>query len=185
GQRQYCWICRQSSVCARRGRAGTGDHLIYLPSKAAASTTRLLPSVAWSTQAGGIWTASLRTCVREAMSKAGTSMLTAPAMRIDFRLRPLREIAPWHNAAGSNPHLTWFGLTDGWYWISVDGAELFRYSQTVLDTRAHEKRGEPWLIRMGGLPYVDYQVAQLWGDLLDGVPDVLAPIPPRLARALG
>jgi len=106
-------------------------------------------------------------------------------MRIDFRLRPLREIAPWHNAAGSNPHLTWFGLTDGWYWISVDGAELFRYSQTVLDTRAHEKRGEPWLIRMGGLPYVDYQVAQLWGDLLDGLPDVLAPIPPRLARALG
>jgi hypothetical protein len=44
--------------------------------------------------------------------------------------------------------------------------------------------GEEWLARMGGLPYVDYQVAQLWGDLLALLPDALTPIPSRLAYAL-
>jgi hypothetical protein len=110
--------------------------------------------------------------------------LTTSALHVDFRLRPLREIAPWHNADGSNPHLDWFGLTDGWYWIEVGEVELFRYSQAVLDKWAWEAGGEPWFAQKGGLPYLDYQVAQLWGDLLGFLPDVLAPVPPRLALAV-
>jgi hypothetical protein len=105
-------------------------------------------------------------------------------MRVDFRLRALGEIAPWHDAGGSNPHLGWFGLTDGWYWIALGEVELFRYSRTILDKWNQEAGGEQWLARMGGLPYVDYHVAQLWSDLLAFLPDVLAPVPPRLAQAL-
>jgi hypothetical protein len=105
-------------------------------------------------------------------------------MHVEFRLRPLREIAPWHDADGSHPHLSWFGLTDGWYWIAVGEVELFRYSRAVLDKWTQEVGGEPWFAQMGGLPYVDYQVAQLWSDLLGFLPDVLAPVPPRLAVAL-
>lgn len=110
--------------------------------------------------------------------------MTASTVHFDFRLRPLREIAPWHDADGSNPHLGWFGLTDGWYWIKVGEVELFRYSRAILDKKAQEAGGESWFARKGGLPYVDYQVAQLWSDLLWFLPDVLAPIPPRLSFAL-
>lgn len=110
--------------------------------------------------------------------------MTALNVHVDFRLRPLREIAPWHDADGSNPHLGWFGLTDGWYWIAVGDVELFRYSRAVLTHWAREAGGEPWFARMGGLPYVDYQVAQLWSDLLWILPDALVPIPPPLAVTL-
>ena len=110
--------------------------------------------------------------------------MTALNMRIDFRLRPLGEITPWRDADGSNPYLGWFGLTDGWYWIAVGNVELFRYSRAILAHWVREAGGEPWIARMGGLPYVDYQVAQLWSDLLWFLPDVLAPVPPQLAVAL-
>jgi hypothetical protein len=105
-------------------------------------------------------------------------------MRFDFRLRPLDDIAPFHDADGSNPHLGWYGLTDGWYWIEVEGAELFRYSRAVLDNWALQDQDKRWLARMKGLPYVDYAVAKLWGDVLDFLPDVLEPVPPQLAHAL-
>jgi hypothetical protein len=110
--------------------------------------------------------------------------MTVAALSIDFRLRPLREIYPWHDADGSNPHLGWFGLTDGWYWLKVGEVELFRYSRAVLDTWASTAQGAQRLSCLGGLSYVDYQVAQFWGDLLGFLPDVLAPVPPRLVFAL-
>jgi hypothetical protein len=110
--------------------------------------------------------------------------VTAADVRVDFRLRAVREIAPWHDADGANPHLGWFGLSDGWYWIEIGDVELFRYSRAVLDTWAQEAGAERWFARMGGLSYVDYQVAQLWGDLLGFLPDVLSPVPRRLALAL-
>ena len=110
--------------------------------------------------------------------------MTALNVHVEFRLRSLREIAPWHDADGSHPHLGWFGLTDGWYWVAVGDVELFRYSPAVLAHWAKEAGGEPGFARMGGLPYVDYQVAQLWSDLLWFLPDVFAPIPSPLAVAL-
>jgi hypothetical protein len=110
--------------------------------------------------------------------------MSAATMRIEFRLRALGEIAPWHDADGSNPHLGWFGLSDGWYWITLGEVELFRYSQAILDKWAQEAGDELWYARMHGLPYLDYHVAQLWGDLIDFLPDVLAPVPLRLAQAL-
>lgn len=105
-------------------------------------------------------------------------------MCVDFRLRPLRDIAPWHDADGSNPYLGWFGLTDGWYWITVGEVELFRYSRAVLDKWTKEAGGALWFAQMGSLPYVNYQVAQLWSDILWFFPAVLAPVPPPLAVAL-
>jgi hypothetical protein len=118
-----------------------------------------------------------------AMRAKGLRMSTA-TMRIEFRMRALGEIAPWRDGDGSNPHLGWFGLTDGWYWIALGEVELFRYSQAVLSKWAQEAGDEMWFARTGGLPYVDYHVAQLWDDLLAFLPDVLAPVPPRLAQAL-
>ena len=39
-----------------------------------------------------------------------------------FRLRELSAIQPWGQAKG-DPFLFWFGLTDGWYWLTTTIAD--------------------------------------------------------------
>lgn len=110
-----------------------------------------------------------------------------------FELRLLRDVMAWGPASPNDarredwerrPHVNWYGLMDGWYWIDAGGAELLRYSQAELDTVARLYPGELWVARNVGVPYVDYQVAQFWQDVIDIVPDVLEPIPTWLARTL-
>lgn len=72
----------------------------------------------------------------------------------NFELRPVHAITPW---GGESPTLSWFGLSDGWYWLELGGQEIFR-------ARAVEP-GEP--------PYADYQVVRLWEDVLELFPAVL------------
>ncbi len=84
-----------------------------------------------------------------------------------FELRKIEEIAPWNQ--GSRPSLSWFGLSDGWYWIVLGGQELFR----LRDGSDQD-----------AIPYVDYQVVRLWEDVLDLLPEVLAPIPEDIAAHL-
>ncbi|MGW4830343.1 DUF5984 family protein [Amycolatopsis japonica] len=81
-------------------------------------------------------------------------------IRFHFRLRPLADVETWGDR---HPH--WFGLTDGWYWIDVNGHKLFHHpSNTVA--------GKP--------APVDYYVARLWEDLLEMLPSVLEPVPADL-----
>lgn len=105
-------------------------------------------------------------------------------MLFHFHLRPMPDIAPWHDAGGGNPQLGWFGLTDGWYWINAGGVELFRYSKVLLQRHPPEPLGEVWYAGPAGLPYVDYQVAQFWSDVLGMLPDVREPVPLWLAQVL-
>lgn len=103
-------------------------------------------------------------------------------LHFHFQLRQLADIEPWRGADGSHPHLGWFGLSDGWYWIEAGSAELFRYSRPLVDKWKSEYSGEPW---MEALPYVDYQVVRLWEDILEILPAALEPIPLPLTRMLG
>ncbi|MGW2278218.1 DUF5984 family protein [Streptomyces sp. NPDC001770] len=94
----------------------------------------------------------------------------APAIRFRFGLTPLDELAPWGE---ERPVRHWFGLTDGWYCVDLDGHEVLRYSaRTVAELR---KDGVP------PHPYVDYYVARLWEDLLAIVSDAMEPVPGDLA----
>ncbi|WSK39909.1 DUF5984 family protein [Micromonospora maris] len=68
--------------------------------------------------------------------------------------------------------LHWFGLTDGWYWIDLNGHELLRYSDHTM-RHLHADGYE-------GMPYVDYYVVRLWEDLLQALPAVLEPVPADL-----
>lgn len=99
----------------------------------------------------------------------------------NFQLRPLSEIKPWGKAPDS--HLSWFGLTDGWYWIDTGDAELFRYSPSIIQ---HWQRIGNW--KSGPSSdldiYVDYDVVRLWEDILDLLPAVLEPIPAQVAARL-
>lgn len=80
----------------------------------------------------------------------------------NFELLPIEEIEPWGKA--ENPNLHWFGLSDGRYWLTIDGHDLFRYQQDAPDVAE----------------YVEYQVVRLWEDVLEILPAVLDPIPPDL-----
>ncbi|MFC3499978.1 DUF5984 family protein [Micromonospora krabiensis] len=93
----------------------------------------------------------------------------APRIRFRFELRPLAQVHPWGRERRT---LHWFGLTDGWYWIELNGHELLRYSdQTV---RRRQTDGYE------GMPYADYYVVRLWEDLLQLLPAVLEPVPTDL-----
>ncbi|WP_307853190.1 DUF5984 family protein [Kitasatospora sp. RG8] len=96
---------------------------------------------------------------------------TEPAIRFRFGLTPLDKVRPW---GAERPVLHWFGLTDGWYCIDLDGHEVLRYSEhTVRELRSDSDGGQP-------CPYVDYYVVRLWEDVIELVSKAMEPVPPDL-----
>lgn len=93
-------------------------------------------------------------------------------IRFRFRLRPVAEVAPWGH--GPDRRLHWFGLTDGWYWIDIDGMELLRYAPQMLQ----EQGGDG---PTASNPYADYYVVRLWEDVLGLLRQVMEPVPDDLA----
>ena len=85
----------------------------------------------------------------------------------NFHLRDLKEIQPW----GGN-RLSWFGLTDGVYYMQVGTQKLFESSQEILKYWKEEYPQTDFT-----QPYVDYQIVRLYEDLLNILPSVLEPIP--------
>lgn len=81
-------------------------------------------------------------------------------IRFHFRLRPLADVETWGDRG-----LHWFGLTDGWYWIEVDGYKLFHHPSNA-------DSGQP--------SPVDYYVVRLWEDVQEVLPSVLEPVPADL-----
>lgn len=85
----------------------------------------------------------------------------------NFALRPLADIQPWRSAGG--PSLSWFGLSDGWFWIALSGQEILHVDGVMT---------------AGDMPYVDYQVVRLWEDLITMLPAVLTKVPNDIAERL-
>ncbi len=85
------------------------------------------------------------------------------------------EISPLKERPMEERHISWYTLTDGWYWIDVGTTRLFWYTPQVA-----EQLEAPRLAN--GLA-VDYYVARLWADLLELLPALLEPLPlPLLQR---
>jgi len=89
----------------------------------------------------------------------------------NYRLRDLRDVQPCTDSDGSN-FLSWYGLSDGWYWLKCGGDELFRATPEIL---AH------WKIPSDAR-YCDYQIAKLWEDILQMLPEILDPVPADLTK---
>jgi hypothetical protein len=87
-------------------------------------------------------------------------------LRFRFSLMPVEDIEPW--SRDGKPLLHWYGLSGGWYWLEIDGQELFRTAD-----------GQP-----AQPPYVEYNVARLWEDILQITPDVLTEVPADIALHL-
>ncbi len=66
-------------------------------------------------------------------------------------------------------------MTDGLFWIEVDGSELFRYSNVF---HSHILREYPSSVAS---PYEDYQVARYWEDLVQLARTVMDPVPEDIA----
>jgi hypothetical protein len=97
-------------------------------------------------------------------------------MLFNFKLVPVREITPW----GTPPKLSlsWFGLTDGYYFMQVGTDTLFEYTDEIVRHRNEHYPGST------ANNYVDYQVVRLWEDVLQMLPAVLTPLPDRLQARL-
>lgn len=100
-------------------------------------------------------------------------------MLFNFHLCPFNQISPWGKPGDLSLH--WYGLSFGYYWLDAGAVELLRYNPALVDLWARKYPGANWLPDM---PYVDYQVARLWDDVIEILPAVLEPVPLRLARAL-
>ncbi|WP_222432773.1 DUF5984 family protein [Caenimonas sedimenti] len=87
-------------------------------------------------------------------------------MLINFTLVPVQEVAPWGTPGDLS--LSWFGLTDGQYWLEAGSSVLFEYSKYA---RSH-----------GSKQYCDYQVVRLYEDLTDMLPSILEPVPTSLVQ---
>jgi hypothetical protein len=93
-------------------------------------------------------------------------------LRFCFELAPLERVMVWGADRGER-RLHWFGLTDGYYWVELNGWEFYRYDDRTLSLWAADGHNPP-------RPYVDYPVVRLWEDLLEIVPEVLVPVPDDL-----
>lgn len=80
---------------------------------------------------------------------------------------------------GTNPSLSWFGLTDGWFWIEAGEQELFRYTAEVQHYGQHYPG-----TALPVLPHEDYQVARYWEDLLEMITAILDPVPDDIAARI-
>jgi len=83
-------------------------------------------------------------------------------MIFNFSLVSVEQVQPWGEA--NDKSLSWFGLTDGQYWIEVGNKKLFEYSDSFLQ-------------KQGGTRYCDYQIARLYEDILTITPYALETIP--------
>lgn len=92
---------------------------------------------------------------------------------VDFALRPLTEVTPWRRPDDPEErHLSWFGLTDGWYAIDAKDGRLFQYTQEMM-----QHLNPKFDSRAACSDWVDYQVVRLYEDLLEMLPDVLSEVP--------
>jgi hypothetical protein len=89
-------------------------------------------------------------------------------MLINFTLEPVEKIQPWGSPGDLS--LSWFGLTDGQYWIQAGESTLLEYSEHAQG--------------FGATRYCNYQVVRLYEDLMDMLPFILEPVPAHLVQYL-
>lgn len=83
---------------------------------------------------------------------------------INFKLRHPDNIIPWDDNPGTSMH--WFGLTEGEYWLDVNKATLYEYTNEVLT---------------GGdgndATHVEYQIVRLMEDWAGLFESIAEPVP--------
>lgn len=81
----------------------------------------------------------------------------------DFKLLPT-------DVAIKQSGLTWFWLTDGFYWINIENQRLFELTDEVLSYWGVETSNN-------AEKCMSYQVVRLWEDMLEILPTIIRPVP--------
>lgn len=84
---------------------------------------------------------------------------------LQYKLKNYKEINPWGNEGQLS--LSWFALTDSYYWFDFSGLRFPQYSEAILKKFNQEQ----------SLPYVDYHFARIFSDLYDILKYVTVPVP--------
>lgn len=100
-------------------------------------------------------------------------------IRFEFWLRPLSEVEPWESNGRKTLH--WYGLTDGFYRITVGGNELFEHHAALYEALGWQTPSTP----AGFEHAANYPVARLFQDL-GGIASTVEsdPVPEGVARFL-
>lgn len=70
--------------------------------------------------------------------------------------------------------LSWFWLTDGYYWMTIQNSKLFENThEQLLDW---EKEGYPYPMT-DAAKCMGYQVVRFWEDLIEILPTIVEPVP--------
>lgn len=77
--------------------------------------------------------------------------------------------------------LSWFWLTDGFYWMNIDGQKLFENSEEALCY--WEKEGYTYP-KHDYQKCMDYQVVRLWEDMIEILPTIIQPVPKEFHQLL-
>lgn len=95
---------------------------------------------------------------------------------INFKLKELDQISPW----GQEPELSlhWFGLTDGYLWLTFGNETIYEYSKEAAEYHEIES-----------IPYNDYQLSrfiedftELFDQIRESIPSVLYDLTKDLAQ---
>ena len=103
-------------------------------------------------------------------------------MLFNFQLFPFSELMTeidYREASvekRGHRQVSWYVLSDGWYWMDVGSTHLFRYTQQAHDLVQPLRSENEW--------YVDYFVSRFWEDILLILPALLEPLPPPLIERL-
>lgn len=95
-----------------------------------------------------------------------------------FRVSPLPDIVrDWRAIDFDVPKYLsgWFWLTYGWYWMATSDGDV---------PLNHPDFNAAFALPPDLDPHLDYQVARLWMDLEEMLPDILEPLPAELARVV-
>ncbi len=110
-------------------------------------------------------------------------MAAATPPLFDFALHPLENVMPWGKPEA--PYLSWFGLTDGYYAINTGAQRHYRYTPEIIAFWAGQYPDSSPGVPGPLADCTDYQIVRLYEDVLDVLPNVLAPVPAEAHALLG
>ncbi|WP_342422990.1 DUF5984 family protein [Paenibacillus sp. FSL E2-0178] len=84
---------------------------------------------------------------------------------LKFILKNIEDIAPWSYNGKST--LSWFALTDSYYWFDFAGVQFPQYNEELLKNHNKDKI----------VPFIDYPFARIFSDICDILPYIAFPVP--------
>lgn len=94
----------------------------------------------------------------------------------NFNLKPLTDCSYWLGNENRKAHQTWYGLSDGFFWMEVNNQKLLEYTPSFM----REFYGDETTFHNDTDRIMDHYLAQIYSDLEDVFDTAFNPIPLEL-----